>query len=265
MISLSVFQKFFGPLFILPGSLWWGFNTKFWADSVCCCWAGLPPVISARRTKITESWKAKCALSLTWQIWKEVNALYLGRLNWTPVSSHSGKLRHEFWKIVSFQPNAGAGQTLSRFNWSTLTWVLLAFYSAHVLKIAALCCSENINMIYSGHDKNVKLGHPSPVLCDLCIADNEGNQLSHKANNANSPPPLHTWKIETIGRNAEPFLYGTVNFLHAHSFAISWIYFLVLVEGSIKNHVMKSNFSGLSQPQVLHRWQWNELSAWLGN
>lgn len=113
---------------------------------------GSPPVVSARRTKITESWKAKCALSLTWQIWKEVNALYLGRLNWTPVSSHSGELRHEFWKIVCFQPNAGAGQTLSRFNWSTLTWVLLAFYSAHVLKIAALCCSENINMIYSGHD-----------------------------------------------------------------------------------------------------------------
>lgn len=54
-------------------------------------------------------------------------------------------------------------------------------------------------------------------------------------------------------RNTEPFLYGTENFLHAHSFAISWIYFLVLVEGPIKNHAMKSNFSGLSQPQVLHR------------
>lgn len=88
MISLSVFQKFFGPLFLLPGSLQWGFNTKFWADSARCCQAGLSPV--TRRTKI-KSWKAKCALSLTRQIWKEVNALFYRRSNWTTVSSHSGE------------------------------------------------------------------------------------------------------------------------------------------------------------------------------
>lgn len=59
---------------------------------VCAaCCAGLSPVISAQRAKITKLWKAKCALSLSWKIWKALNALFLGRLKWSPVSSHSGE------------------------------------------------------------------------------------------------------------------------------------------------------------------------------
>lgn len=53
--------------------------------------AGLPLVISTLRAKITKLWKAKCALSLTWKSWKELNALFFGRLNWSPVNSHSGE------------------------------------------------------------------------------------------------------------------------------------------------------------------------------
>lgn len=57
---------------------------------VCAASAGLSPVISAQRAKITKLWKAKCALSLSWKIWKELNALFLGKLKWSPVLTFGG-------------------------------------------------------------------------------------------------------------------------------------------------------------------------------
>lgn len=57
-----------------------------------------------------------------------------------------------------------------------------------------------------------------------------------------------------------------MQFLHVQGYffvcvflAISWMSFLLLIEATIKNAIMKSDFSGLSQPQVLLSWQGDEL------
>lgn len=128
--SLSVFQKFFGPLFVLPGSLRWGFNTKVRADSVCCFLSWAPPshqCSKSKDNKVVESQMcskphlkklkgAKCVIS--WKV-KLITCKFSLRRRSQNIS----------YKIqLLFSLMHGIEKIVFSFTWATLTRVLLAFY-----------------------------------------------------------------------------------------------------------------------------------------
>lgn len=144
MISLSVFQKFFGPLFILPSSYRWGFSTKFWADSVCCflCWASPSHQCSkSKDSKVVKSqmcskphWKnlkgTKCTIS-----WKVKLVTFKFSLRRTSQNTN-------YEKQLLFSPVQGIEKKFIQAYLSYISQGISGF-SAHILKIGALFCSEN--------------------------------------------------------------------------------------------------------------------------
>lgn len=113
MISLSVFQKFFGPLFILPGLLRWGFNTKFRADRMWCCGLGSQVSVPEELKQQSHGEQTCSEPYHTNPKWGECMLSWKAKLNLWAVIQKTRISKKGIWKSFLFRQIRGLDTFLS--------------------------------------------------------------------------------------------------------------------------------------------------------